>query len=100
MKTCVGDLEAAVKEGNQEKVEIAKQRLLAEGKITPEKSFASSLAYCSNIGTIPQARTWSLTGLTLPWEAQSLTTLSSSLCPDIGRASSTKTCRCRQPKMR
>ena len=41
MKTCVGDLEAAVKEGNQEKVEVAKQRLLAEGKLTPEKSFAS-----------------------------------------------------------
>ena len=41
MKTCVGDLEAAVKEGNQEKVEVTKQRLLAEGKLTPEKSFAS-----------------------------------------------------------
>merc|ERR1719270_2198235 len=32
MKTCVRDLEAAVKEGDQEKVEVAKQRLLAEGK--------------------------------------------------------------------
>ena len=38
MKTCVGDLEAAVKEGNQEKVEIAKQRLLAEGKLPQRKA--------------------------------------------------------------
>ena len=51
MKTCVGDLEAAVKEGNQEKVEVAKQRLLAEGKLTPEKNFASCLV--SNICTTP-----------------------------------------------
>ena len=54
MKTCVGDLEAAVKEGNQEKVEVAKQRLLAEGKLTLEKSFASYLVWFSNICTIPQ----------------------------------------------
>merc|ERR1719474_2239988 len=44
MKTCVGDLEAAVKEGNQEKVEVAKQRLLAEGKDLISDWLDSSLA--------------------------------------------------------
>ena len=90
MKTCVGDLEAAVKEGNQEKVEVAKQRLLAEGKLSKDNMRCMSPIYAT-----PQARTWSLTGLTLPWEAQSLTTPSSSLCPDIGKGSSTRICRCR-----
>ena len=47
MKTCVGDLEAAVKEGNQEKVEVAKQRLLAEGKLTLEQGGIK----CGNRGT-------------------------------------------------
>ena len=31
MKTCVGELEAAVKAGKEEQVEAAKQQLLSEG---------------------------------------------------------------------
>ena len=34
MKTCIGELEAAVKGGKQEEVDAAKKQLLAEGFIT------------------------------------------------------------------
>ena len=49
MKTCIGELEAAVKGGKQEEVDKAQQQLLAEG-IFPHSTSACNLNFELSIG--------------------------------------------------
>ena len=44
MKSCIGELEAAVKKGKQEEVDKAKQKLLAEGMIVLLSIFSSVIS--------------------------------------------------------
>ena len=57
MKTCIGELEAAVKGGKQEEVDKAQQQLLAEGIITRFACLLSTSAcFISNLNYL-KART-------------------------------------------